>query len=1165
VRFDLLANPATWDLQSKTGQAYFDALMEHLAKVLGVSLAFTVESVAPCGRRACPVACWGAHDLRGGLCYDTHGTPCERPGHGQKGIYPDRLAEHFPADPWLAESGLRSYVGIPLLDPVGHLLGHLAVLDHRPMADPQAVAATLEAFAPRCAAELRRARQDKGLQRLVGDHAWVLYRATPPQFAAVMTSLDGQGFLGFSEADLREYEDLRCRQLYEPDRERVLATFADACASGEDFVIQYRLWDKERKVPRRFQDYGHPERDLQGRPAAITGVLVDVTDRGADDAAIDRVGRGGAAALAESEQRFRGICAAAQDAILMLDERGHILFWNAAATRIFGYTEAEALGLEAHLLLAPARLRGKAMPGMQAFARTGEGPVLGKTLRLDALRKDGAEIPVELSVSALEIRGRWHSVAVVRDITDREEALAAARESEARFRVLFEQAADGLLIADPISKRFIAANHRMAAMLGYSVDDLTEMSVPDIHPPEALPRVLAEFHRLVAAPQARALDIPVVRRDGTVFTASVAAFQIQLDGKMRSVAAFRDVSEEKAAEARVRGERRLLRTYLDNAPVITLMFDAEGRVLLINRRGCELIGHAAEDVVGQDWFKEYVAETDQEGARRAFRNCLASKPGQCKLSEYTVMTPGGDKRRIAWLSSVVLNPAGAAEALLVSGEDVTERRQIERELCTARERLEFVVKTVPAVLFACAPGDELRLTFVGANLVEQFGIDPERILGHAGWWREYIHPGDLANFAAAWPRLLETGGFKIEFRLRRNGGYRWAESELRLVRDAAGEPSEVVGYLLDVTSRKQAELALREREASLAYAQAIANLGSWQTDLATGREEWSDEVFRILGHAPRTFQPSQEELLHHIHRSDAARVRKRMREAIASKTFFALEFRITRPSGEERFVRARGEILRDEQGRGKEVVGTLLDITERKRAEGSLLKSQQQLRELAGHLQIIREEGQARLARELHDELGQALTAIKIDLIRLRSQLKNPIPPVTALIESLLHSADTTIESVQRIMTELRPAILDDLGLIPAIEWQVGQFRKRTGIECDLVLPEADIDLPRGASTALFRILQESLTNVARHADAKRVGVALSLDDGWMSMEVTDDGKGISVLDLESSRSFGLIGMRERAQVFGGRLDIDSAPREGTRVQVMIPLSRLVEVAGNHA
>ncbi len=151
---DLLATPATWDLLSKTGQAYFDALMEYLVKVLGVSLAFTVESVAPSGKRVCPVASWGEVGLRGGRCYDTRGTPCERLGQGQNGIYPDRLAERFPADSWVAQSGMRSYVGVPLLDAEGHPLGHLGVLDHRPMADPQAVAATLAAFALRCAAEL---------------------------------------------------------------------------------------------------------------------------------------------------------------------------------------------------------------------------------------------------------------------------------------------------------------------------------------------------------------------------------------------------------------------------------------------------------------------------------------------------------------------------------------------------------------------------------------------------------------------------------------------------------------------------------------------------------------------------------------------------------------------------------------------------------------------------------------------------------------------------------------------------------------------------------------------------------------------------------------------------------------------------------------------------
>jgi signal transduction histidine kinase len=163
----------------------------------------------------------------------------------------------------------------------------------------------------------------------------------------------------------------------------------------------------------------------------------------------------------------------------------------------------------------------------------------------------------------------------------------------------------------------------------------------------------------------------------------------------------------------------------------------------------------------------------------------------------------------------------------------------------------------------------------------------------------------------------------------------------------------------------------------------------------------------------------------------------------------------------------------------------------------------------------------------------------------------------------MVKSVDASIEAVQRVMAELRPSLLDDLGLIPAIEWQTEQFQFRTGIECVLELPDLDLDLSVAASTALFRILQESLTNVARHANASRVRVDLVRNNGWLNLVVADNGKGISTLDLESSRSFGLVGMRERAHVFGGRLDIQREPKGGTSVRVRIPVPN-TEAASSH-
>lgn len=491
--------------------------------------------------------------------------------------------------------------------------------------------------------------------------------------------------------------------------------------------------------------------------------------------------------------------------------------------------------------------------------------------------------------------------------------------------------------------------------------------------------------------------------------------------------------------------------------------------------------------------------------------------------------------------------------------DLTERHAIEDELNRTRERLELIAGTVPAVLFACALEEGLPIRFAGANLKEEFGIDPRHVIGRLGTWADYAHPADAARMAEALAVLRRTGGFSDELRLcRPDGEWRWVHIELRLTR-AQDRPVEVVGYLHDVTQRREAEDALREREASLAHAQAIAHLGSWETDLGTGEEHWSDEVYRILGYAPRSFEPSHERLIERIHPDDRERLDRCLDEAIARGTACGLEFRVLRPDGSERFVRMRGEILQDDQGKGRTVVGTLLDFTEHRRNELSLERSRETLRKLAAHLQTVREEQRAEIAREIHDEMGQGLTAMKIGLVRLRSRLDGSEPKVSDLLGSLLGSLDATMTAVQRIMAELRPSVLDDLGLAAAIEWLARQFTERTGIACNLDLPEAGPDLSQDARTALFRILQESLNNVARHAGAARVRVTLRHGDDSTRLLVEDDGKGISPQEIESPRSFGLLGMRERAAVFGGTLSIRGEAGVGTRVRVTIPMAALEE------
>jgi signal transduction histidine kinase len=238
-------------------------------------------------------------------------------------------------------------------------------------------------------------------------------------------------------------------------------------------------------------------------------------------------------------------------------------------------------------------------------------------------------------------------------------------------------------------------------------------------------------------------------------------------------------------------------------------------------------------------------------------------------------------------------------------------------------------------------------------------------------------------------------------------------------------------------------------------------------------------------------------------------------------------------------------------------------ISAQKETEEELRSSREELRDLSQHLQDVREEERTAVAREVHDELGQLLTALKLDVAWLGGKLPKGELLLTRKTREMTRHIDETIKTVQRISTELRPGILDDLGLTAAIEWQAQEFQKRTGIVCEVRGSFDDCTLDRGRSTALFRIVQETLTNISRHAEASRAGITLAVEDVRLVATVTDNGKGITRKKINDSKSLGLIGMRERVRFFGGEVDFNSLPEGGTVVRVTIPLAAKEEPAAS--
>ncbi len=235
---------------------------------------------------------------------------------------------------------------------------------------------------------------------------------------------------------------------------------------------------------------------------------------------------------------------------------------------------------------------------------------------------------------------------------------------------------------------------------------------------------------------------------------------------------------------------------------------------------------------------------------------------------------------------------------------------------------------------------------------------------------------------------------------------------------------------------------------------------------------------------------------------------------------------------------------------------------QRKEAEEELRASREQLRALAAHLQSVREEERKRITREIHDQLGQSLTGFKMDLAWMRNRLQPGGEPVRCgpLLEKITEMGtllDETANLVRKLCTELRPGVLDDLGLTAALQWQAREYQNRTGIECKVVIDAGELTVDPERSVALFRIFQEILTNVARHAQATRVTTELKAIGPDIVLAVMDNGRGITESEKAGAKSLGLLGMRERALMLGGEVDIQGTPGKGTTVRVRMPLHPL--------
>jgi PAS domain S-box-containing protein len=471
---------------------------------------------------------------------------------------------------------------------------------------------------------------------------------------------------------------------------------------------------------------------------------------------------------------------------------------------------------------------------------------------------------------------------------------------------------------------------------------------------------------------------------------------------------------------------------------------------------------------------------------------------------------------------------------LISAEALERTKRAEAE--SGQRRIASILESITDSFFLL--NREWWITDANQRAAANFGRTRDELVGKLFW--HVSPPGRIPELDEQYRRAMkERIAIHTEAPSAAAQG-RWFERHIYPTDEG------LCVYFRDITERRRREKELRRSEASLAEAQRLSHTGSWTWRPATGEVWWSVEHFRVFGVDPATFRPTQENAQRFIHPEDLPVVEKTLEKAVRDRADFEVDYRIIRPDGSMRYHHGLGRPLVNESG-DLEFVGSAVDVTERKEEE---LVSRELLRRL-----VDAQEGeQRRIALEMHDQFGQQLSALVLKISQLKRERgrRTSLGEQLASLEAIARQLDTDLDL---IVSRLRPPALDDLGLVAALTNYVKRWSAHFDIRADLhATGIAPGQLTDEIETALYRIAQEGLNNVAKHAQAAHVAILLDGRSDRVSLIVEDDGIGVDVEAAGSRDRFGVVGMRERAKLLGGTLDIESQPGKGMTVVARIPV-----------
>src|SRR6185436_17157121 len=472
------------------------------------------------------------------------------------------------------------------------------------------------------------------------------------------------------------------------------------------------------------------------------------------------------------------------------------------------------------------------------------------------------------------------------------------------------------------------------------------------------------------------------------------------------------------------------------------LLDGAGRVASWNAGAERIKGYRAEEIVGRPFSQFYTPEDRANGVPDQALS-RARREGRFEGEGWRLRKDGSRFWAMVVIDTV-RNDAGEVIGFAKITRDISERRAMEQRLRESEERMRAFTTHSPALM--CMKDRDGRYRFANDRFLERYNLRPDQMLGRTD---AELFPRRQALAAAAHDAEVLARGEPLQYEERATlaEGQRVSLVSKFPVFDASGVVSAIGVVATDITDRRVTEQALREQRTLLAEAQKIAGLGSWEWDTDSGRVAWSEELYRIFGVTPQDVQPSFENYLERLHPEDRQQSGSMVASALIDNRPFSMLERVVRPGGELRYVRSQGDVVRNERGKPIKVLVACLDITDQRHSESALRQAAQDLHGLTRRLVQAEEVERRRLARELHDRVGQSLSALNINLDIISRDSGALSPALRQRLEDSLGLVDGTLQSIEGVMADLRPPLLDEYGLAAALGWHSEEFSRRTGVQ----------------------------------------------------------------------------------------------------------------------